>query len=367
MLWRNTEMTEDQPASPDERWSPGASSFTRVFTLLNGSWQSRTQAAYDILGYGAVAGTAISRVTPMPYPGIPPFSILPSEDASIAAVDIPNFTQKFWAVGILKTEPVGVSKGISPFSTSNANAADYDRVRITVAFSILPYQIFNDLTLMESGGIFLGLPDEGVALANFGWLSTRFISKQRGPFSRLIQLVTGYAFVYDTFNTNYKPIKEGVLKKEGGSTFQYTWHRVPYSAIGPGYNPERIGSALGTLNQFPFDGMDIGTLLLDSYSTREYQGSFGEWLSDVTFIMIYLPHPATGFESYGPLYLSADLEGNPVVKGTHMGWNFILQPRDVVTSPGVTQRELVYLPVAPGENSDHLLLDYSDFSTLFRP
>ncbi len=63
--------------------------------------------------------------------------------------------------------------------------------------------------------------------------------------------------------------------------------------------------------------------MFDNYSTREYQGAFGEPLVDVTLKMIYLPHPSFGVHKAS--------NGAAIPTPTQTGWNFVY---DVVEDAG---------------------------------
>lgn len=286
----------------------------------------------------------------MPYPGLPQASIIPAPDnPSGPGEGIPSITNKFWAVATKRTEQKGVSTGLSTLSdpASGTLASGYTMSTIVVEYSNLPYPILTDDELLASGGIATGqgTPDEGSALANNGWIRSRFISRQRDPFSKVIRVPYGNAFV------NGLPARYPIPLKEGGSVLKYTWHKVPMDAftINP-VNPllSRISNSLGKINGSTFDGFPAFTLLLDNYYTREYQGTFGEWLSDVTYTIIYLPHPATGNEV-------------GYTANTPLGWNFIYD----LTLDKNNKPVFAYAFISDGEGSP--IIAPVDFSTLFRP
>ena len=307
--WRNTQYTEFAPESPNERFGLGSTALTRQFDLVDGSFKGRMQAAYDFLGYGQVLATGspsmpyyLHRVTPMPYPalGAGSFAFPNPADAKVNGAAMPDMTQAFWANGISRTKPLGAPSGVD----LNANpggvaAAKYTRARLTMEFSTLPFQIKEDSAVMVNG-----FPFEGYYLEINGWASTRYIIRQVEPFSRIIKIP------YGIINVNGKETKQAMPLREAGANISYTWMRVPLTGgAAPGVNFKRLGLMLQTINQASFDGFPSRTLLFDSYSTHEYQGSFGERLADVKFNLIYLPHPSTG--------------KSVAAAGTAQGWNSI--------------------------------------------
>ncbi len=177
--WRNTLFTEHAPESPNERWGAGSSAITRQFDLMDGSFQGRMQAAYDFLGYSSVVTNTnpttkkdypyyISRVTPMPYAALPSASFS-SPDGSASAV--PDVTERLYAIGVSKTEPLGRPEGVNLNATpSGGAAANYSCARQTVEFSTRPYQIKSDAAI--SNKLIADLPLEGNALQDLGWQNT---------------------------------------------------------------------------------------------------------------------------------------------------------------------------------------------------
>lgn len=379
--WRNTNYSEHAPDSPNERFGPGSSSMTRFADLFDGSFQGRLQAAYDFLGYGLVinSGTTapdgstlyyIHRVIPMAYPGLPANIFLPAAPGDLAPGTYPpGIINKFFVLAITKTEPLGQPTGVDLDATPVGTAAGmYKRARLSLECSTVPWAIIDDPTLIAQGGSTNGFPDEGAALAK-GWQFTRYIMRRREAFSRLIKIPYGVMQTNAPGQNNQQKINPTALPfREGGANFTYTWMRVPLtSGPVPGFNESRIGSALGMLNNATFDGKAAGTLLLDSYSTREYQGSFGEWLADVSFNMIYLPHNSSGnrLAAYNNLVLAGQSPPLPVspsgatlTKGTPTGWNTLVDVDafgnwdyyDVMTAKGLQKP-----------------FQTTDFSALFRP
>lgn len=372
MRWRNTVLKEKANESPNERWGVGSTAITRIFDLADGSYQGRMQAEYDILGYALVLPTNqdnpyyIHRVTPMQYPALNAGGFLPATPGDLNLVGggsttPPDFTNQLWAMGTSRTEPIGCPTGgelnVFPAGTT---AANYNQARISIEFSTLPYQILTDTVLLLNGGEFNGFPDEGAALAN-GWQYTRYISRQIQGFSRLIKVPYGLMWLVSFPGTSYanlpKKNKEGIAYRESGANVTYTWYRVPLVAqpqIGnaSGVNFSRLQNSQQTLNNANFDVWPAKTLLFDNFKTREYQGAFGERLADVTFNMIFLPHPSTG-NNFGPL----GNQGGPM-QFSPQGWNSVL---DVVN--GV----LDYYPLSASTNTLQPPFGTSDFSTLFRP
>lgn len=366
MEWQWSEFTEDQPGSPNERWVPGASSFSREFILKTADFTSRAQAAYDILGYCVLQNGGpygyIQRIPPMPYPGIAPGAIRGPVTGVFGAPPIPpNFSNQFYAVGLSKTRPVGVSTGISLSAPGGALPSHYNKARISAEFSVLPYQVATDAALMAVDGVDpYGFPDEGTALAKSGWLHTRYIGKQPDSFSRLIQFPFGYTYVRGIEN------KVGTPVREGGKSIKYIWYRVPI--VSPAFDlyQTKVDRSLGTLNNATFDFMETGTVLLDSYGHRQYQGAFGEWLADVTLNMVYLPHPATGYEDQIIQVAGTTItvqKGVVVQAGTPMGWNSMY---DIWQNPTTGQLLRGYSILTIDKAQTTPILAYSDFSTLFR-
>lgn len=308
--WRSTAFTEYAPDSPNEKWGPGSTHFIRQLDLFDGTFRGRTQAAYDILGYGVVVATKdvnfpyyIHRVTPMPAPAIDPTLVVVDPGSKLIPEFVPpDLRQRLYAVGISRTEPLGVPSGVDRGAVPlNTAASSYARARLTVEYATLPYQIKEDSSVTNVSGY----PAEGQILQDLGWNSTRYIARHIQPFNRLLKIPYGVMW------TNGKNTKVGIPYREGGANITYRWMVVPLD-VGPvpGVNLGRIGRLEGTINSQSFDGFAAGTLLFDTFSTREYQGSFGERLMDVTFQMIYLPHPSTG------------KSGN-FDQGTQLGWNYI--------------------------------------------
>lgn len=347
--WRNSSFTQHAPDSPNERFGPGSSSMTCQYDLFNGSFQSRLQAAYDFLGYGIVlpgSGSEpwyLSRVVPFAYPGLDPDLILPAPDAPLSAgYSPPDITNNFYAQAISRTEMLGVPLGIDPLATPVAEtAADHHRARLTVEFSTLPYLIKTDAQLGNDSN---GFPNEGKALAS-GWQNSRYIIRHGDAFSRIIKLP--YGMMWNQGTNPAKQTKVGVPWREGGCNACYTWIRVPLTGgAGTGaVNFGRINSALTTINNAQFDIFPANTLLFDNFTTREYQGSFGERLIDISMNFIFLPHASTG--------LSGKYSA-----GTCLGWNYIL---DVING------QIDYYLATSDRAGANPGFRATDFSTLFSP
>lgn len=322
--FRQTTYYEHAPDSPNEAWGAGGGSrMTREMDVFNGTYAGRLNAAQDFIGYAQVATSGgvkyITRVTPMPYPSLP-------IDAN------PGANSVFYVSGISRTAPLGVPGGIDPASFPVGTAgANYDRARMTVEFTTLPFQVKEDAQVIATGGPLVGLPDEGFALAS-GWQNTRYITRQIQPFVRLLKLPYGLMKQAATG----KLLKVGIPFREGGANITYTWYRVPVAGV----NFTTIGGALQTINNATFDIAPANTLLFDSFATREYQGAFGERIMDVTMHMIYLPHTAMN---------------NPG-KGTQRGWNWYLD-----VAGGILD---YYEVQSTGGTSPFLS---SDFTLLFHP
>lgn len=307
--WRSTVFTEHAPKSPNEVWGPGSSRFTRELDITDGSFNARMQAQYDILGYSSVVATGntdypyyIHRVTPMPYPAINPALIIQDESSVlIPDLELPDMRRSFYAVGTPRTEPLGAPNGIDlnaiPIGTIGPN---YTRARLTTQFATLPYLIKEDSEILNSSGF----PMEGDALQFNGWPATRYIIKQAEPFCQILKLP------YGTMWVNGKNTHVGIPRREPGAYVTYTWLQVPVN-VGPipGVNLTLLGRMQGTINSGTFDGFTSQTLLFDTWRIRQYQGTFGEALVDVTFKFIYLPKTSTG-----------KAPGN--VAGVPQGWNY---------------------------------------------
>lgn len=364
--WRNTNYTEHAPDAPNERFGPAATSATRMFDLVDGSFQGRVQAAMDFLGYGVVVSLNgilggspyyIHRVTPMPLPALSfvAYKYAPSDVNAVTnngdelIFAMPDMTNRLYAIGISRTEqlgqPLGVDLNASPAGTA---AANYTRARQTVEFSTLPYAIKEDAQVLGVGVGGDTYPNEGAVLASSGWAATRYISRHSDQFSRIIKIPYGIAWVQSSVGA--KQSKVGIPKREGGSDVIYTWHAVPLEGTVPGVNIGRISSFQGTINNATFDDYPAGTLLFDNYRTREYQGCFGERLADVMFTMCFLPNPAYGNRLVG---------GVPVTKGTPQGWNSVF---DVVAGQGED-----YYPITADQAGTQNIYLANDFSLLFVP
>lgn len=360
--WRNTEYIEHVPDSPNERWALAGTSMTRTFDLVDGSYLGRLQAAYDIYGYAVVLPTInnsytpwyIHRVTPMPAPSHPATDILQAEDDDLPEGWVPpDFTGRLYANATSRTEPLGFCKGIdeqaAPFGSV---ASQYNRARLTVEFTTFPYPILSDSQLPT---VTWNVPNEGDIVANLGVYKSRFVHRHIEEFSRLIKIPYGVMQTKNPYVPFAQPklTKVGLPYREGGANVVYTWYRVPLeggqAGVPPGVNLGRIGGMEGTINKDQFDAFAAETLLLDSVKTREYQGYFGEWLADVSFNMIYLPHPSTGH--------NAGL-GGPAA-GKLMGWNYLfdIQPSQI----GVAD----YYPVT--DSSGNPPFRTTDFSLLMCP
>lgn len=357
--WRSTSYTEKAPEAPNERFGMGSSAITRQFDLLSGSFQSRLQAAYDFLGYSRVVanpdpGTSterpyfVVRVNPMPYAGliastfVPAFSVVTPDGTSV-----PDLTNRFYAMAISRTEPLGQPKGLNVNATPGGTAAaNYNRARLTLEFSTLPYRVLDDTQVLDV----YNTPNEGQILQDFGWPSTRYIVRHFEPFSRLIKIP------YNRLMANGKITPVAFPFREGGATLRYTQIRVPLEGPVPGVNLSRCGSMLGTLNSQSFDGYPASTLLYDSYSLNQYQDAVGMYVADVTHTFIYMPHPSTGRNANG---------GAGPAAGQQMGWNYALD----INAQGVIDYYQVTSP-PPGSNvpfqSAAAATNFT-FADLFRP
>lgn len=356
--WRNTSFTEEQPTSPNEKWSTSNTSITRNLILSDGQYTTRVQAAYDILGYAVVSpNNQIVRVTPMYYPA--PTTIAAPPDVDVQG-QIPSLSKKLYAVQISRTQQRGVGGTSRAVDAPNLSAAAYSKSVITTEFSTLPYQILTDAQIIgagyTTGG---GGPDEGAAL-KAGWVNSRYIIRHFTPFSRIIKVPYGILWNiggpgWTNINNLPKNTKTALPKREGGAVVEYTWVKVPISYV----NMTKIGSALGTINPSAFDFAKANTLLLDHVDTREYEGPFGERYMDVKFTMIWLPHPSTGNNAPG-----GPGTGLGTAAGTHMGWNYIY---DVVN--GLDDYYLVSsgTKAGPLTNSTLPFKALVDFGTLFSP
>lgn len=361
-IWRNTIWAEAAPTSPNEKWGPGTSSLQRRIRILDGSLQGRVQAAYDFLGYGLVNTSGINyihRVIPMPYPGLPPAVFKLASNLEPEGTVVPDITNRFWVESISRTEPAAAPTGINPAASPfGAGGSNYQNAFLTLECVTLPYQVLTDAQLIANGGVYKGNPDEGVALAK-GWQYTRYITRRREAFNRVYQIPYGVMVTNaPATNNNVKINRTGLPWREGGEHRIYTWMRVPLGSAGgtPGVNLGVIESALGMINQYTFDGAAPQTLLLDSLATREYQGSFGEWLMDVTFNMIYLPHNSSGASRKYP-------------KGTATGWNTVV---DMANNGAWDYYIATTATINPGPpektvSSGQSPFSVADFSTFFRP
>lgn len=337
--WRNTNWAECVPEFPNEKWGPGNSSMQRKVRILDGSLQGRVQAAYDFLGYQVVIATGgvnyIHRVIPMPYPGLPAVAFQLAANNEPAGTLPPDITQKFFVKAISRTEHSGAPVGIDPLaSPPGVGGSIYQETKLTLEGVTLPYAVIDDATLISQGGATKGLPDEGAALAK-GWQYTRYITRRREAFNRVITIPYGLMCTNSpTFAENLKLNKTGIPFREGGEHRSYTWMEVPLTPptgiIGAGLfvqgaNWGLIESSLGMINNASFDGCDQETLLLDSIASREYQGSFGEWLADITFNMIFLPHASSGSRlANNPASNPRSPSGLPLKPGVMTGWNTVV-------------------------------------------
>lgn len=404
-VWRNTTYYEVAPVSPDERFSHGGSSIQRKVDILDGSFRGRVQAAYDFIGYSVVNTSGIPfihRVIPMNYPGLAANTFKLATDAEVLLNNVkvegtipPDMSNKFYVESISRTEPVAIPTGIdktaAPFGTA---ASGYSRARLTLECITLPFAVISDAQLMTQGGVYKGNPDEGVALAK-GWQYTRYISRRREAFNRIFTIPYGIMQTNAPLSNGAgaKLTQTGIPFREGGEHRIYTWMRVPLgSGAGgtPGLSLGNIEGCLGTVNGATFDGAQPQTLLLDSIATREYQGAFGEWLIDVIFNMIYLPHISsgarmaaaiknktpqpTGPQGSAPTLLvgTAPVEGGPLLNaGVATGWNYVADMDYQGNWDYYASRSAVYdntkKPPAllPASGQPPYLI--SDFSAFFRP
>ena len=359
--WRSTSYTEKAPEAPNERFGMGSSAITRQFDLLSGSFQSRQQAAYDFLGYGQVVANPdqdpdsqknrpyfLARVNPMPYASLAGTQFTTYFTVNVPkGTTVPDMTNRFYAVAISRTEPLGQPKGLNVNAIPGGTAAaNYARARLTMEFSTLAYRVLDDTQVLD----IYNTPNEGQILQDLGWQNTRYIIRQIEPFSRLIKIP------YNRLVTNGKITPTAFPFREGGATLRYTQIRVPLEGIRPGVDFSRCGSMLGTLNSQKFDGYPASTLLYDNYTTREYQDAVGMFVCDITHTFIYMPHPSTGQNSNGGTGPSA---------GQQMGWNYVLDIND--------QKKIDYYAITsppPGNNppfQSAVAATGFTFADLFRP
>ena len=128
----------------------------------------------------------------------------------------------------------------------------------------------------------VGLPDEGYWLAQGnGRVGGRYITRLDEPGGYAQTIPRGFMRYASGGQTT-----EGLMKVVPEIVRKFTWHQVPRNGV----PVQAIISSLGTVNNAPFDGWPVGTLLLDGVDPRRYRDPLLNRCLDLTYSMVGKPN-----------------------------------------------------------------------------
>jgi hypothetical protein len=170
---------------------------------------------------------------------VPPFTPMISRQIPIAHRQFP------WLYAV----SIDSVQGIKFIGKSKANMAKYERARLTIGFTTLPFSVLNDGML---------------ALVAAGDESQRYVTKLTKPTVDYISVERGmFRFAEGPANNPaYKQFQLGTGRLTTKVDLEWIWHEVPddclFSATGLASN---ILDCVGTVNQNAIWGYPAGTLL----------------------------------------------------------------------------------------------------------
>jgi hypothetical protein len=328
-----------EPRSPEQQYAVNDGRVTRTLQRRDDSnigigEADRFNAARALLGYPVVQVSPtgqnfITRTLPDAYPA----------PKNPATGGLATFGLDYlWATSIRRTMPDGKTLGID-----SLGAARYPLVRFQVEYSILPYIVRDDFSVLASSGPLDGLPDEGTALAA-GWLSSsRYVSRFVKPGGHMYTLPQGLLKRTDMVTGNALPVAMPWRSVE--ATLRYTWHQVPINGI-----PENaIYQTYNCVNDAIFDNRPTGTLLFKDVEITQYQNALGIWMADVSYTFGFQPNYSQ-------------------VSKKCLGWNSRLL---YVKTPGgldyVGVSSNGAAPATVVGTSNNAAYPFRDFTALFRP
>lgn len=326
--WRSIEYTEVSPRSPDEQAAQDASRVLRTLDFPGNTvpltFERREYIRRQFLGYSALAGNGsqnwVSRVNPHFYPA-------PSLDQG----------PYLYAQSFIHSEMISTTDSeTSDLHAVGDRTALHPRWRVMIEYRTLPWEIKEDDAVLGTVAPFVGITDEGDVLRQ-GWIYSRNIAKRVEQGGRLI-IIPGGMYKYAGTDP-VQPTREPIPINEVADDVHYMW-TCPLDGV-----PEAvIEKQLNTVNDAPFDGYSLGTLLLLSAAKSLKRDPFGQWIAEITYRMKYSPK----FQVTGP------------DTGTAYGHNAILWHRSTGT-------EYHFITTDGSGDTGKMPYRYTKFANLFRP
>lgn len=214
----------------------------------------------------------------------------------------------------------------------------YEVAEMSFQYVMPTFLVKEDSEITNLPGVepaFVGIPDEGQALAN-GWEFSRYVTRQIKRHGRMLTIPRGLLKGSDG-----KLILEAIAINEGTADYQYTWHQVPHEALPE--NNWTLGT--NTVNDEVFDGHPPGTLLFSGEPEIKLN-----------------PNPITGQILYDVVYTLHSLKIFNGTTGDIVGHNWI---RKVVG--GKITPVLFSSTGSPTPSQDEVIYRDFDFRKLFRP
>jgi len=368
---RYTEHVKGTGGSPRIRYAADGVSVTRT---LDVDWPDLDAAARALLGYAQVGRSSshdahfVQRVSP---------------DAITAQVIGDSQLNPYvyaTEIDVEGLKPTGYEIG-----GDGSVLASYEKARLTVTYSSLPYDVLTDAEMLTGGytqdTVTPGVPDGVTPDESF---LVRYVTRRPLPAVQMLTLRGGvYKYVLPTAPT----IVQGLNKTLPRVGLQLTWHNVPIDCVPCSFlNPSRaavfgpppgpgppvapwtaannltnslmpVETCLGHVNAGAFVGCYPGTLLFTAAEFRALRNRFGMRTYDCVYTFLqFSPGRDTTSVSPGSIpaghchvFRPADPPGGGGLPG---GW---IQ----VSTDGITNITL--------QLDGHSPYDFADFRNLFRP
>src|SRR5262245_9784254 len=272
VTWRSTTYVEVD-SSPSGSLTRASSRVQRIIDVLdpaNPESRSATvgqevlrQAALDFVGYSerkVTGGTPwISRVTPAAHPLLP----------------------RLYCTGVQEFKGMAL-RGAEGFPAAGSDVAIYNRWRLTLEYSTLPFKILSDEELLLVAPYGAGFPDESSGLR-----STSRSGEYGGKF---VTIPRAMMQTWPPGNDRAKPVMEGTPLWETEDSVVLTWYDVPETAVP--WTALRL--AVGTLNNaaFTFRGVTYptNTLLFLNVRLIPEMDITGQHTLTLQYNFRYAPH-----------------------------------------------------------------------------